>query len=221
MSAAGFSLTLHVVTIALLSGCGSAFSLATDGGRADGMSEASTNDAGAPANDSSPPLDSRPPRDAPGSEAGPPSGCPSEAEASKGEACNPANLVCEYGTSNSPACNDLYTCKGSGWLLTQSAGSCPEGPCPAKIEKAIGMCNVPSLECLYTGVGTCICSAGMTSTATWHCFLQIQGCPAPRPRLGEPCTMSGAECDYGQCFGGVKILCEGGYWIEAVGGCPG
>jgi hypothetical protein len=46
------------------------------------------------------------------------------------------------------------------------------------------------------------------------------GCPEPRPRIGAACTQSGLECDYGACFGGVALDCQGGYWQQAQVACP-
>ncbi len=77
------------------------------------------------------------------------------------------------------------------------------------------------LDCAYQQ-GQCNCAPMVPvggPNPIWQCS-SPQGCPEPRPRLGDACTQTGQSCDYGACTGGVAVVCKDGYWQQAFVPCP-
>lgn len=142
-----------------------------------------------------------------------------------GTACTTNGAACEYGTNPNPACNEIVDCMSGTWEGSGMGMQCPTGTCPASYaDVPQGQTCMPSgLDCSYPQ-GQCNCSftspSGTGTMPTWHCFTP-QGCPEPRPRLGDACTQEGLSCDYGACTGGISETCAGGFWTWTMTACPG
>jgi hypothetical protein len=172
-----------------------------------------------------------PVKDAGLGDASPPAaGCPASAP-SQGNACSTNGLFCEYGTSTNPYCNSLWQCTGSTWQDASSSGTCPppDAACPASYAAASAnlACSVADeMQLCEYPQGTCICSTysgGLPHAGgpDWDCTPTTTGCPAAVPELGSPCPNdTPADCDYGQCSGGVGMTCVDGYWSIAMVACP-
>jgi hypothetical protein len=183
-------------------------------------------DAGPRPDSAAPPPDATsPPRDAtsppPDATSPPPSGCPTSAP-TMGSACSVDTLYCDYGTSLNPNCNDLWECVGSRWQDMSTGNICPppSATCPAAFmtgqQQPCAMADESEL-CAYPQ-GTCICTSDpgglpLENGPVWSCAPPTMGCPAEIPELGSSCPAgTPADCDYGQCSGGVGMTCVDGYW---------
>lgn len=154
---------------------------------------------------------------------------------SDGSMCGPQGLVCEYGTATVQACDTIASCNGGRWqvtapgpggLLCMGGGV---GECPSSLSAVqVGShCTPLALVCDYPQ-GRCACDVrtgapvtDASAQATWICPSPGPGCPAPRPRLGTPCTTEGLACDYGTCAipGATAERCTGGIWVQTPTQC--
>jgi hypothetical protein len=137
-----------------------------------------------------------------------------------GADCPRVGLECEYGTSPELACNQLADCTAMGWTVTDGTTGCVTGSCPKRYAGITngGVCMDPGLVCAYAD-GTCNCAvqAGPIRPGgldRWACFDVAQGCPSPRPNIGDPCPTDGTTCNYGVCSGGFELVCRDGIWQE-------
>jgi len=153
--------------------------------------------------------------------------CPPNAP-SVGSACPEIGFVCQYGSSSVLGCNQIFLCQASGWTLEPGAGDAGRcsagGSCPAS--SPTGTCSVLNEQCSYEGNpgSACQCSFGSppSDMLHWTCDSLPQGCPAPRPGIGSPCSEPGLDCDYGRCSGGIELKCKDGTWQPVQSGvCPG
>jgi hypothetical protein len=100
---------------------------------------------------------------------------------------------CEYGDDPDPYFNSFATCVLGSWNVppAKDASAFPPVPagCPATLAAALASASCDPdaaapgtiLACYYPG-GACICGP------PWSCTVAADGCPAPRPRIGSPCT---------------------------------
>lgn len=205
------------VLLAIVAACGGeilrAGKSSDDGGR---PSEASTVD-GSTAKDG--PPDGEYCHEAP---AGYVCGCPVEAPQAS-ETCPAAALQCEYGDSLSLACDQMFVCDPvKGWTFVSATSPCVSGLCPGDLIDLAGPCSTPGLGCSGGGAW-CQCDRAPAESDLayqWYCGPIDYRCPALRPRLGSDCGMDDPLCDYGACYGGIAVACQGPFWQERTIDCP-
>jgi hypothetical protein len=142
---------------------------------------------------------------------------------SNAASCPRVGLACEYGDNANPSCNQIADCASSGWNVPP-LGPCASGTCPAAYADVVQnkACSPEGLDCSYAE-GQCDCTSTLpvaSPAPVWECTTPASGCPAPRPRIGSPCTQPGLSCNYGACTGGVAVECENGIWTQELLPCP-
>jgi hypothetical protein len=83
-------------------------------------------------------------------------------------------------------------------------------------------CSPAGLDCAYAE-GQCNCTGTVPVAGPkpeWQCSTPADGCPEPRPRIGDACSQPGLACDYGACSGGIGLQCTDGYWQREIVPCP-
>lgn len=168
--------------------------------------------------------------------------CPTQIPAA-GSPCTSAGLTCELGgTGARSLCSTTFTCNGAAthltWFVSPPGASCvPDqahnpGACPASFG---GLANGVACPAGLTGTcvydeGLCGCTpcsgdsgvAGTTQQFSCKAYPKPQGCPDPRPLIGDPCTTANQTCDYGgvcSVLSGIPSLtCNDGHWSrQAIG----
>jgi hypothetical protein len=109
------------------------------------------------------------------------------------------------------------------WSVATGPG-CPAGTCPAAYSDVPQgkACTPNGLDCAYPQ-GQCNCSPTVPVSSpgpVWQCATPAQGCPDPRPDIGDGCSQPGLSCNYGACTGGIDLQCVDGYWQREVTPCP-
>jgi hypothetical protein len=119
----------------------------------------------------------------------------------------------------------IFSCTAAGWAPPTGAPTCPGGTCPLTYDAVPQnmSCSPAGLDCSYLK-GQCNCAGTLpvsTMGPVWQCSIPAQGCPNPRPRIGDACVQPGLSCNYGACAGGVELDCTDGFWRQALVPCPG
>jgi hypothetical protein len=163
-------------------------------------------------------------------------GCPATLPA-VGLPCSQSDLECEYGSDPNENCDSVAICRSGEWSVepptaSPVCGTSNPAACPSSYSAVQGMttcdtaavdipCYYPEARCACTT--SCVgvaCGVGGADSgpdpATWGCDVPTPAspdCPVPRPRLGAPCSIVVATCDYASCGGGIALACTAdGIW---------
>ncbi len=149
-----------------------------------------------------------------------------------GATCTTGGAQCEYGSSWDVACDLLTVCTtgeaGLTWQVAIDGCQCPgrlldAGACPDDGGLAGGGCSAVGASCVSAAGGGCecvLCQGGVPdgpSSRNWVCATSTAGCPATRPRFGDPCDGGPppgiTSCPYPSGCSGWNLDCsDGGYW---------
>jgi hypothetical protein len=137
-----------------------------------------------------------------------------------GDLCDVENLMCTYGGTPG-RCNRLEAVCSKGHFYLGIGGCGPvNASCTSTVPANGSACVIEGsaiLPCPFSRGVLCFC----TLAGTWSCNPPVQDarCPDSMPNIGTPCSVEGADCDYGECFYGWHELCSGGAWKHVESSC--
>lgn len=158
-----------------------------------------------------------------------------------------SGTTCTYGDSVLPGCREHWKCNlcsgptnpSCAWVYDEFASTCGTvdgGSCPttapvASSDGGLQACDAAmnGAQCGYPDGTICVCSSCLGNIGPcqyvdpprWECTPPPTGpgCPPIIPNAGTSCSDPSFSCVYaGSC--GVKVTCEGGYYVWMPQACP-